>query len=104
MHYREQLHDHKHAVMQIEGKIFSGAPVSLTVTLEDEDSPNSAGVVVDCVRIAALLALSGCVQRSGDVCAALMKAPRIQGAEGRARLDLDCLLDELSQAVETDRS
>lgn len=75
MIYTEANYDHKQARIRIVGEMFGHVPVSLDVTLEDEDSPNSGGVVIDAVRAAKTLMDRG---RAGDarhVCAFLMKSP-----------------------------
>jgi len=46
--------DNKVAFIRIEGKGFGGAPINLEMRLSVEDSPNSAGVVIDAIRCAAL--------------------------------------------------
>lgn len=75
MVYTEANFDHKEARIRIEGEMFGHIPVSLDVTLDDEDSPNSGGVVIDAVRGAKVL-LDRC--RASDaryLCAFLMKSP-----------------------------
>jgi myo-inositol-1-phosphate synthase len=44
------LGDKKICYIYLEGRKFGNRPVILTVKLEVEDSPNSAGVVIDVVR------------------------------------------------------
>lgn len=46
------LKDNKLAFIRLEGRGFAGAPIDIEVRLSVEDSPNSAGVVVDAVRYA----------------------------------------------------
>jgi myo-inositol-1-phosphate synthase len=48
------LRDNKVAFMRMEGRGFGDMPVELEVRLSVEDSPNSAGVVIDAVRCAKL--------------------------------------------------
>lgn len=48
------LQDNKVAFMRMEGHGFGGMPVELEVRLSVQDSPNSAGVVIDAVRCAKL--------------------------------------------------
>ncbi len=48
------LKDNKVAFMRMEGRGFGDMPVELEVRLSVEDSPNSAGVVIDAVRCAKL--------------------------------------------------
>jgi myo-inositol-1-phosphate synthase len=81
MVYEESLFDHKHALLNISAVIFGHAPVRIQVTLEDEDSPNSAGIVVDGVRAAKLLGDARLSHLAIEVCPALMKAPPFQVSE-----------------------
>ena len=48
--YVPWLDDNKIAFMRIEGEGFGGAPVNIELRLDVEDSPNSAGVVIDAIR------------------------------------------------------
>ena len=42
----------KHAFIEIEAAVFGGSPVKISIRLESDDKPNSAGSVVDLIRIA----------------------------------------------------
>ncbi len=48
--YVPWLNDNKIAFIRIEGRNFGGVPLNLELRLSVEDSPNSAGVVIDAVR------------------------------------------------------
>ncbi len=69
------LYDNKICYIRINARGFGGLPVELDLKLSVEDSPNSAGIVVDAVRCAHLAAR----RRQGGVLtaisAALMKHP-----------------------------
>ncbi|MDO8634200.1 MAG: inositol-3-phosphate synthase [archaeon] len=52
--YVPWLKDQKIAFIRLEGKGFGGVPMNLEMRLSVEDSPNSAGVVIDAVRAAKL--------------------------------------------------
>jgi len=45
------LKNQKEAYMRLEGRVFGGAPVRVDVTMFVEDGNNSAGVLVDCIRV-----------------------------------------------------
>ncbi|TET58473.1 MAG: inositol-3-phosphate synthase [Promethearchaeota archaeon] len=45
------LKNQKEAYMRLEGRIFGGAPVRIDITMFVEDGNNSAGVIVDCIRV-----------------------------------------------------
>lgn len=46
------LDDRKWAYVRLEGRAFGDVPLSLEYKLEVWDSPNSAGIIIDCVRAA----------------------------------------------------
>ncbi len=46
--------DNKLSFIRLEGKLFGGIPMNLELRLSVEDSPNSAGVVIDSIRCAKL--------------------------------------------------
>jgi myo-inositol-1-phosphate synthase len=43
--------DNKICYIRIEGREFGGVPLTIELRLSDEDSPNSAGVVIDALRL-----------------------------------------------------
>ncbi|MCC6376207.1 MAG: inositol-3-phosphate synthase [Microbacteriaceae bacterium] len=83
------LIDRKFAFVRLEGHGFGNAPTSLEYKLEVWDSPNSAGVVIDAIRIAKVALDAGV---SGPLVAAsayLMKSPPEQHPEDEARALLE---------------
>lgn len=84
MIYTEQNDDHKRAQIALQGKIFGGIPVSIKVTLEDEESPNSGGVVIDAIRMARVLVENRKPEMAQVACAFLMKSPPRQMPEFEA--------------------
>jgi myo-inositol-1-phosphate synthase len=72
------LADNKVCHIRVNARGFGGLPMELDLKLSVEDSPNSAGVVVDAVRCAALARKAGIGGPLEDVCAALMKHPPVQ--------------------------
>jgi myo-inositol-1-phosphate synthase len=48
--YVPWLNDNKLCFLRLEGQLFGGVPMNIEVRLSVEDSPNSAGVVVDAIR------------------------------------------------------
>jgi len=79
------LKDNKICFMRIEGREFGNVPVELELRLSVEDSPNSAGCVIDAIRLAKL-ALDR--QISGPLISAsayLMKHPPQQFPDEKAR-------------------
>ncbi|MFQ5427258.1 MAG: inositol-3-phosphate synthase [Gaiellales bacterium] len=69
------LTDRKWAYIRLEGSSFGGAPLNLELKLEVWDSPNSAGIVIDAVRLAKLGLNSGISGPLEGPSAYLMKSP-----------------------------
>jgi myo-inositol-1-phosphate synthase len=51
--------DNKIAFIRLEGKLFGDVPMNLEIRLSVEDSPNSAGIVIDAVRCCKLALKKG---------------------------------------------
>jgi myo-inositol-1-phosphate synthase len=51
-HYDPTKGPLKNAFIEIEAGVFGGSPVKISIKLESDDKPNSAGSVVDLIRIA----------------------------------------------------
>lgn len=78
------LNDNKICYIMIEGKGFGGNPIKIDVKLSVEDSPNSAGVVIDAIRFAKValeLGISGPIY---SVSAFTMKHPPKQMTDEEA--------------------
>jgi len=67
--------DNKVAFIRMEGRGFGGAPIELELRLSVQDSPNSAGVVIDAVRCARLGLERGMGGPLEAACAYYMKTP-----------------------------
>jgi len=52
--YVPWLNDNKVCFIRMEGRIFSDMPMNLELRLSVEDSPNSAGATIDCIRLCKL--------------------------------------------------
>jgi len=48
------LNDNKVAFIRMEGRLFGDIPMNLELRLSVEDSPNSAGSAIDCIRLCKL--------------------------------------------------
>ncbi len=77
--------DQKVAFIRLEGEGFGGAPIEVELRLAVQDSPNSAGIVIDAIRYAALAKRQGVSGPVEDVCAWLMKSPPRQMPDATAR-------------------
>jgi len=84
MIYTEKNYDHKQAKIKIKGEMFGRIPVSLGLTLEDEDSPNSGGVVMDAIRATRLLVDRKKPKEAKMLCSFLMKFPPQQLTDSEA--------------------
>lgn len=81
--------DNKICFLRIEGQQFGGVPMNLELRLSVEDSPNSAGIVIDairCMKIALDRHLSGAIAEPSTY---FMKHPLIQMEDFAARRELE---------------
>jgi myo-inositol-1-phosphate synthase len=77
--------DNKVCFIRMEGRGFGGAPIELELRLSVQDSPNSAGVVIDAVRCARLAQIRGIGGPLEAVSAYYMKSPPRQMRDSEAR-------------------
>jgi myo-inositol-1-phosphate synthase len=80
------LKDNKVCFLRVEGRGFGGVPMNVELRLSVEDSPNSAGVVVDAIRCCRLARDAGMAGPIEPVCAWTMKRPPRQMTDADARL------------------
>ncbi len=78
------LNDTKICYIRVEGRGFGGAPISIDVKLQVEDSPNSAGVVTDVIRLIKVARDEGISGPVYSVSAFTMKHPPIQMTDEEA--------------------
>jgi myo-inositol-1-phosphate synthase len=83
--YVAWLGDRKWAHMRLEGRAFGDVPLNLELKLEVWDSPNSAGVVIDAVRIIKLALNDGVAGQLDGPSSYLMKSPHTQRTDDQAR-------------------
>jgi myo-inositol-1-phosphate synthase len=74
----------KNAYIEIEASVFAGSPVKISVKLESDDKPNSAGTVVDLIRLARAAAEQGQGGVIPEVCAFYFKSPPVAMDENEA--------------------
>ena len=77
--------DNKQAFIRMEGRGFGNAPVELDLKLSVQDSPNSAGVVIDAIRCVMLGLQRGLSGPLEAVSAYYMKSPPKQMRDSEAR-------------------
>lgn len=83
--YVAWLTDRKWAYIRLEGRTFGDVPLNAELKLEVWDSPNSAGVVIDAVRMVKLALDHGISGTLEGPSAYLMKSPPIQYHDDVAR-------------------
>jgi len=95
------LDDNKVAFIRMQGQGFLDAPVELEMRLSVEDSPNSAGVVIDairCAKIALDRELSGPIEAPSSY---FFKSPPRQFTDEQALAHLSAFADEIDPAEDT---
>ena len=83
--YVPWLKDRKWAHIRIEGESFGGVPLNMELKLEVWDSPNSAGIVIDAVRLCKLALNNGIGGALTGPSSYLMKSPPKQVPDPVAR-------------------
>ena len=83
--YVAWLTDRKWAHIRLEGRSFGDVPLNVELKLEVWDSPNSAGVVIDAVRLIKLALNNGISGQLDGPSSYLMKSPHTQRPDDEAR-------------------
>jgi myo-inositol-1-phosphate synthase len=83
--YVQFLGDKKICYIYLEGRKFGNRPVTLTAKLEVEDSPNSAGVVIDVVRAVKIALDRGISGALTGISAYAFKHPPVQVPDSTAK-------------------
>ena len=76
--------DNKVCFLRVEGRGFGGAPIELEARLSVQDSPNSAGIVIDVIRYVKLARERGLAGPQLPICAYSMKHPPVQMRDSAA--------------------
>src|ERR1700736_2694089 len=97
--YVPWLTDRKWAHIRMEGQAFGDVPLNLELKLEGWDSPNSAGIVIDAVRLAKLALNNGSAGSLVAPRSYLMKSPRNQRPDEQARADSEKFIASHSRRV-----
>lgn len=77
--------DNKICFLRMEGRIFGDVPMNLELRLSVEDSPNSAGCLIDAIRCCKLALKRGIGGALTSISAYTMKHPPQQFPDGKAR-------------------
>ena len=94
------LTDRKWAYIRMEGTSFGDVPLNLELKLEVWDSPNSAGIVIDAVRLAKLAlnnGISGALEAPSSY---LMKSPPVQIVDSEAHENTERFITKNAYKVE----
>jgi len=83
--YVPWLTDRKWAHIRLEGQAFGDVPLTIEAKLEVWDSPNSAGIVIDAVRLCKLALNHGVAGQLDGPSSYLMKSPHTQRPDHDAR-------------------
>jgi myo-inositol-1-phosphate synthase len=87
--YVPWLTDRKWAYIRMEGSSFGDVPLNIELKLEVWDSPNSAGIVIDAVRLAKLAMNNGIAGALEAPSAYLMKSPPKQIRDDEAHEQIE---------------
>lgn len=90
--------DNKLCFIRMEGEGFGGQPLELELRLSVQDSPNSAGVVVDAIRSAGLAVQRGLGGPIESVSAYFMKSPPVQIPDPQAHDQVEAFFRAHSEA------
>ena len=88
------LTDRKWAWIRVEGTGFGDVPLNVEAKVEVWDSPNSAGVVIDAVRLTKLALDNGISGALEGPCAYLMKSPPVQMPDDDAHDAVERFIEE----------
>jgi myo-inositol-1-phosphate synthase len=93
------LKDNKVCFLRIEGTGFGGVPLHMELRLSVEDSPNSAGVVVDAIRCCKLALDAKMAGPIDPVCAWTMKHPPTQMPDVDAHTQTEQFITRAEQLI-----
>ena len=97
------LTDRKWAYIRMEGSSFGDVPLNVELKLEVWDSPNSAGIVIDAVRLAKLALNNGIAGSLEAPSAYLMKSPPKQIRDDEAREQIERFIVKNAHSKSTGR-
>ncbi|HSC72820.1 MAG TPA: inositol-3-phosphate synthase [Gaiellaceae bacterium] len=101
--YVPWLTDRKWAYIRMEGSSFGDVPLNVELKLEVWDSPNSAGIVIDAVRLAKLALNNGVAGALEGPSSYLMKSPPAQVPDDDAYEATESFIRENARAAVKER-
>jgi myo-inositol-1-phosphate synthase len=102
--YVAWLTDRKWAHIRLEGQSFGDVPLNVELKLEVWDSPNSAGIVIDAVRIVKLALNGGVAGQLDGPSSYLMKSPHTQRPDDEARELTEAFIAEHARKAPGERA
>jgi myo-inositol-1-phosphate synthase len=102
--YVPWLTDRKWAHIRVEGRSFGDVPLNIELKLEVWDSPNSAGIVIDAVRIIKLALNNGLSGQLDGPSSYLMKSPHNQRPDSEARERTEEFIAEYARKAPGERA
>jgi len=102
--YVAWLTDRKWAHIRLEGRSFGDVPLNVELKLEVWDSPNSAGIVIDAVRIVKLALNEGIAGQLDGPSSYLMKSPHNQRPDDEARELTEAFIAENARKAPGERA
>ena len=102
--YVPWLTDRKWAHIRLEGQSFGDVPLNVELKLEVWDSPNSAGIVIDAVRIIKLALNDGVSGQLDGPSSYLMKSPHNQRPDDEARELIEAFIAEHARKAPVKRA
>jgi myo-inositol-1-phosphate synthase len=102
--YVAWLTDRKWAHIRLEGRSFGDVPLNIEMKLEVWDSPNSAGIVIDAVRIIKLALNDGIAGQLDGPSSYLMKSPQNQRPDDEARELTEAFISEHARKAPGERA
>ncbi len=94
--YVPWMKDNKVAFIRIESRHFGDVPMNVEVRLSVEDSPNSAGVVIDAIRCAKIALDNKLAGALIEPSAYFKKSPPVQFTDADARKNLESWIQKYS--------
>jgi myo-inositol-1-phosphate synthase len=88
----------------MEGKAFGDVPLNVELKLEVWDSPNSAGIVMDAVRLAKLALNNGVAGALEAPSSYLMKSPPAQIRDDQARENTERFITQHTRKKQKERA
>ncbi len=86
--------DNKVCFLRLEGRGFGGAPIELEARLSVQDSPNSAGIVIDVIRYVRIARDRGLSGPQLPISAYTMKHPPVQMRDVEAARRIEAFLGD----------